>query len=197
MPRPQTKSDDEILSAAREVLLERGPSASLTAIARAVGLSQPAISQRFGSREALVLRALTPRRLSRWLAAVRVAPADGDARETLLLLGTEALEVLREAVPCLLTLRVSRVDIPPLAGDGPAPHEAVEAAVVGWFAKAADAGALSPGNAEARATAFIGALQAHAMRDWISNGPELPAATVARSLVDVLWTGLAPTPQGE
>ena len=63
MPRPKTISDVDVLAAAREVFLNRGPNVSTVEIAKRVGLSQPALFQRFGDKASLFLKAMTPRPL--------------------------------------------------------------------------------------------------------------------------------------
>lgn len=55
MARPRTHSDEDILSAAQAVLLRRGPGGfTLSDAAAEVGMSRPALIQRFGNREALM-----------------------------------------------------------------------------------------------------------------------------------------------
>ena len=104
MPRPKTVSDEEIVSAARDVFLERGPSAPLSEIAKRVGLSQPALSQRFGSKRQLLEAALMPRSLPAWVAALEAGPDDRPFREQLVELAGSARRVLAEALPSILTL---------------------------------------------------------------------------------------------
>jgi AcrR family transcriptional regulator len=168
----------------------------MTAVAEAAGISQPALSQRFGSRQQLMLRALVPVGVPDWVAAIRRAPVEGDARATLRTLGEQGLAVLDEAVPCLLVLRAADLQLDDLLPAGaPAPHDVVAEAIVDWFTRAADAGSLSPGDAEARATAFVGTLQADAMRRWVAR-ESAPADDARRRtaavLVDALWSGWAP-----
>lgn len=56
MPRPKTVSDDAVLTAALEVLSKEGTGFTLSDIARHVGLSRATLIQRFGDREAILLR---------------------------------------------------------------------------------------------------------------------------------------------
>lgn len=54
MGRPKLHSDDAILDAAREVLLEKGPSSfTLSDVAARIGLSRAALIQRFKDRQTL------------------------------------------------------------------------------------------------------------------------------------------------
>ncbi|MBC7148144.1 MAG: TetR/AcrR family transcriptional regulator [Rhizobium sp.] len=56
MSRPKTVSDQEVLTAALQVLGKRGPGFTLTDLAEQVGLSRATIIQRFGDRSAILLR---------------------------------------------------------------------------------------------------------------------------------------------
>ena len=56
MPRPKTISDEDILSAALEVLAREGPGFTLTHLADQVALSRATVIQRFGDRDAILRR---------------------------------------------------------------------------------------------------------------------------------------------
>lgn len=70
MARPRTHSDDDILLAAQSVLLRHGPGGfTLSDAAAEVGMSRPALIQRFGNRESL-MRAIAEREIEQtrdWL----------------------------------------------------------------------------------------------------------------------------------
>ena len=71
MARPRTHSDDNILMAAQSVLLRHGPGGfTLSDAAAEIGMSRPALIQRFGNRESL-MRAIAEREIEQtrdWLA---------------------------------------------------------------------------------------------------------------------------------
>ncbi|MFT4151095.1 MAG: TetR/AcrR family transcriptional regulator [Paracoccaceae bacterium] len=73
MARPRTHSDDDILSAAQTVLLRQGPGGfTLSDAATEVGMSRPALIQRFGNRESL-MQAIATREVEQtrdWLASL-------------------------------------------------------------------------------------------------------------------------------
>ncbi|GLQ55892.1 TetR/AcrR family transcriptional regulator [Devosia nitrariae] len=56
MPRPKTLSDEDVLASALEVLASRGTSFTLSEVAEHVGLSRATLIQRFGDRDAILLR---------------------------------------------------------------------------------------------------------------------------------------------
>lgn len=58
--RTKTIADEELLRIAREVFREHGHTATTRDIAEAAGVSQAVLYQRFGSKEELFLRAMTP-----------------------------------------------------------------------------------------------------------------------------------------
>lgn len=60
MARPQFLTEEQIMSRARPVFLDRGYGASTAQIAKAVGLTWGAIAFRFGSKEALFRRVMEP-----------------------------------------------------------------------------------------------------------------------------------------
>lgn len=77
MPRPKTVSDTAILDAANAVLAERGMADfTLADIARRVGLSRATVIQRFGDRDAILLRmAEREAEMTRdYLASIAVEP---------------------------------------------------------------------------------------------------------------------------
>ena len=84
MARPRQVSDEDILTAAKEILLEHGAKASTTAIAKAVGLSQAALFKRFGTKLDLVKAALAPKTPRQWwLDAANGPDPSGDFRTQL------------------------------------------------------------------------------------------------------------------
>lgn len=56
MPRPKTISDEDVLAAALEVLAEKGANFTLADLALRIALSRATLIQRFGDREAIILR---------------------------------------------------------------------------------------------------------------------------------------------
>ena len=60
MPRTRRIDDDTILAAARDVIARHGPCIAVADIARAAGVSEALLYQRFGSRDQLFVMALAP-----------------------------------------------------------------------------------------------------------------------------------------
>ena len=194
MVRPVRHSEDEILAIAREVFIERGPSVSLAVIAARLGLSQPALSQRFGSKRALLLRALAPTQQLDRLLELSEGPDARPFDVQLHALARAALELLEEAIPTMMTLRLAGPEVlAGTAGELELPHEQVRVALVGYFARAQQrelVRALAPAQVTAM---FIGSLQAMALQAYVSGEPVDPAAREAaiEGLVDLFMWGVA------
>ena len=75
--RPKTVSDEEILEKAREVFIKLGYSAPVTAISKELGVSQPALFKRFGTKENLFISAMRPPKNVKWM---KIAEAGPDSR---------------------------------------------------------------------------------------------------------------------
>lgn len=195
MARPRKHEDDEILDVARAVFLEHGPAASLQLVADQVGLSQPALFKRFGTKEALLLRALTPSTRMPWVERLAAGPDDRPLPEQLLEIGRGAMAFFATSVPCLLTLRASGLDLRELLGaDHASGPLRVRRAVEGFFAAARARGLIRHAAPDRVATALIGSLQARALFAHVHGEPlddaEIEAHTAA--VIDLLWTGIAP-----
>jgi len=100
MGRPQRVDDRTLLAAARRVFLERGPAATTRGVARAAGVSQAVIYQRFRSKDELFLAAMLPAppELSALLGDEDDATR-GDVSEYLVEVALRALVYFAEAAP--------------------------------------------------------------------------------------------------
>ena len=58
MGRPKSITDDEVLRIARKVFRERGHTATTREVAQAVGISEPILYRRFGSKDTLFFAAM-------------------------------------------------------------------------------------------------------------------------------------------
>ena len=60
MARPRQITDDQILEATRDAVLHNGAQVSLDIVAQQLGVTSPALIKRFGTRQKLILAALSP-----------------------------------------------------------------------------------------------------------------------------------------
>lgn len=78
-PRPRRVQDDTVLDAAAQLMRDVGPVGfTVDEVARRVGVSGPALLQRFGSKRALLL-AVNEREVRQTHARVMQAPAEGES----------------------------------------------------------------------------------------------------------------------
>jgi AcrR family transcriptional regulator len=89
MGRNKTVEDEEVLAAAREVFRRGGHAASTRDVARAAGVSQAVLYQRFGSKEELFFRAMAPEPLD--IAALLGPYPPADARRDVMGLGRSSI----------------------------------------------------------------------------------------------------------
>jgi AcrR family transcriptional regulator len=170
MARPRTFSDEDILATARRLWLEGGPGVSTRDIAVAMGMSQPALLKRFGTRENLMIQAMLPRMeddfVSRLPAADDPRPFADQLREVVHL----AEAFLNEAMPRIALLKMAGMIGPnatctAVGPDHPlrrAPFER-SARVAAWIRGLMNRGVLRQADAEGMASALMGTLHGRVM----------------------------------
>jgi AcrR family transcriptional regulator len=172
---------------ARGVILAHGPAVSTALIAEHAGVSQATLFKRFGTKEALVVRALAAPECMAFVDVLAAGPAAA---------GAEILAFYTRMVPAVQALFAAgvRPDCA-FAGEVPPPLR-VRAALLGFFGAAQAAGRVRPGDPEPLVYAFMGALHGRVfLRHFLSGpAPAEPAddARFVAGLVDALWAGLAP-----
>ena len=192
MARPRQVSDEDILSAARTVFLEHGPSASTQSVADAVGLSQPALFKRFGTKAEMMLKALLPKRGPEWMLWVESGPVAGvDGRDQLVELLTRVNAFFTEFAPCFGMLHASGIAHNDVMArfDEPPPRRA-HRLISEWLERAADMGLMRPSSFNSVALALIGAVHSRVMLEHMVQLP-VPADFLD-TVVDVYWATLSP-----
>jgi len=191
MARPRRVSDVQILEVARRCALEHGPGVSLARIAREVGLSAPAIVQRFGSKDALVFRSLLPDGPPAPTRLLTLPPpADVDVPAVLVELLTELCAEFRQVGPALAAVRMAPVALdgifPP---DAPGPPVRARERLAAWLDAVHD-----DLPSLALADMLLGAAEARGFFAWV--GPQMVSPdddrAWARDLVAALWRGQTP-----
>jgi AcrR family transcriptional regulator len=179
-------SDEEILDAARDCLLQHGPAVSIATIAEHLGVSGPAVLKRFGTKENLVTRAL----ISEAPPDFSQGPDTGPLRPQVvaILLHTERL--LLQAAPRLATLRAGGVRASQWL-DRPHPRKARES-LLGWLVKARKTHGLTHPDLEAAADLLISLVEARGFLAWVEPTWVEPGKEWATRAVDALFTELAP-----
>lgn len=193
--RPRRWSDAEILEVGRQVFLEHGPGATLQQVAERLHMTQPALSKRFGSKEAFLLRALAPDDGSPLQERLRRGPDQRPFDAQLRELCQEALELLTVVIPSVMTLRASGfAPIEAALAQPDSPPMLIRRALHAYFERAIALGLLRPCDPGALGDTLIGALEARALVSWVSCAPMGAAerAAHAAALVDLLWHGVRP-----
>ena len=195
MVRPRQISDEDILEVARDCFLELGPGVSTTVIADRLGVSQAALFKRFGTKNQLMISALTPPADPPMFQLMRRGPdPDVDLWDQLEAIGLAMASFFEQLVPCMMALKASGVDLkemlkshyeipPPVAG---------QRALAGWFSRGVAQGRIHEGDPDALAMHFLGALN---VRAFLSHmlGDTVPGGTHAeyvRHLVTVIRKGV-------
>ncbi len=203
MGRTKTIDDEEILRHARAIFRHGGPSASTRDVARAAGISQAVLYQRFGSKEEMFLRAITPDPPDVETLLGPYPPRD--VREDLTRIGERIASYLRSLLPTLLHVVAHselRHDRLLELHRGMAFHPLV-AALVARFERLRSDGLVADVDPASSARAFLSLVHSAVFFELMAHGgPRGPHASPVSALVEVLWEGLAPgsgrktTPKG-
>ena len=193
MGRVKTIDDEEILEHARAIFRNEGPSASTRDVARAAGISQAVLYQRFGSKEEMFLRAFTPEPPD--VESLLGAYPPRDVREDLTRIGERMAAYLRLLMPSLLHVVAHselRHDRLLELHRGMALLPLVEA-LVARFERLRSDGLICEVDAMASARAFLALVHSAVFFELMTHGrPHSPHASPIKALVGVLWQGLAP-----
>jgi len=163
MARPSSISNEQILKAAREIFLERGPGATTHEIAARAGISEGTIFRRYESKDALMIAAMSPPTKIPWISLAEEIAGHGDARDNLLRLSREVLAFYRELLPCMtfmLSCHISPIEFCKQM-DEPPPAQAL-GAMLRFFVAEQARGALQTKNPEISARMLLAALHHYA-----------------------------------
>lgn len=192
MGRPRTTSDDEILEAARRLFREAGNAVTTREIARAAGVSQAVLYQRFPSKTELFFAAMAPTLpdVERILGEP-TEPVDAYLRDV----AVRLLGYFESALPTVIHLMA---------------HPEFDARAMGRLHERILAERLVSGLAsrvsDLQSRGLVGALDAHALSQTlvaaihgvvvfhVMSGASLSrrAQQIALGVIDVLWRGGAP-----
>ena len=103
MGRPKTIEDSELLAIARDVFRQQGHTATTRDVAKAAGISQAVLYQRFKTKDDLFFAALTQHAFN--LSALSdIDAAAHEPRAYLALFGARAKDHFRNAMPSILSV---------------------------------------------------------------------------------------------
>ena len=195
MPRPSTITDEQILSAAREVFLEEGLQATTAEIARRAGISEGTIFRRFETKQELFFAAMGATNKPVWFDLATSLAGQGDLEENLTRLATEILDffaiVLPKAHLVLVQSQTTRlIDI--FEDPCEAPPVSALRALTKFFLIEQKAGRLQTCDPEVSARLFLGSLHHFAFCEMcgINDIVVMPRQTFVRCTVNQLLRGL-------
>jgi len=193
MGRNKTIEDDELVRVARAVFRETGHTAATREVARAAGISQAVLYQRFGSKEDLFLRAMTPE-LPDVEALLGPYPTRG-AKADLRRIAERLVELFASMMPTLLHVMAH-------PGLGAArmkkwhatlPFVPILHGLAERFRRMHADGLIAASNAEAAAQTVMAAVHSVAMLETMMHGAHADhRAAKIDALIDIVWSGLAP-----
>lgn len=192
MPRPRTVSDEQILAAARALFHRDGHTAKTRDIARAAGISQAVLYQRFRSKEQLFFRAMMPPPPD---IDALLAPLDSVAPPASLRAVARALHAhFAATVPAILHLTTHPAFEVERLGDAHRHLLAVELhqRLAERIERLSKDGEVGPVDAPAAAGTLIALAHTAALHGGIGHpGQDGDGGAMLDGMVDLLWSGLA------
>ena len=192
--RPKTITDDALLAIARECFLSQGPSVSTAVIAARAGVSQATLFKRFGTKGDLLLRALGIEDVRPWLPRLEAGPDERPIRVQLHELAVVLVRFFDRALPSMMAFHAAgpRRHPHPLTEPGAvSPPIRARRALTQWFEAGQASGRMGAFDADTMAVAFIGAVQAPALRrHLVEDDVDLDRYT--DHLIEGFWRGVAP-----
>ncbi len=193
MGRYKTVSDGDVLAAARGIFREHGHAASTRDIARAAGVSQAVLYQRFGSKDHLFFAAMAP---SAPDIADMLGPLEPTAapREYLL----QAMERMADYFAEVLPIAIQVMMHPSFDMKTWAKYQHVNAAaqlteaLTRRLQLLEDRGAIAPGSSAPAAGLVTTLAHDWGLRAAMSRNPAASGRTASGMLVELLWRGLSP-----
>jgi AcrR family transcriptional regulator len=192
MGRHKTISDADVLRVARDVFRADGHTATTRMIARAAGISEAVLYQRFGSKDELFFAAMRPTGPD---VDGLLGPPDppADARAYLRQVTVRLGQYFADVIPLALHLMTHPAFDPAVfARAQPTASTILKEGLAGRLRSLADRKRLA-----ATAPDVVARLLVSLAHDWALGGILSPRAAAARlreltDLVDVVWTGLRP-----
>ncbi|MEJ7728553.1 MAG: helix-turn-helix domain-containing protein [Polyangiaceae bacterium] len=193
MGRNKTVDDEQLIGVARQVFRTRGHGAGTRDIAQAAGISQAVLYQRFGSKEELFLRAMTPELpdVEALLGAYPPRSARADVRR----IAERLVELFVSMMPTLLHV-LAHPDLRPSEmhkWHAQLPFAPIAHGLAARFRRMRADGLIAAIDAEAAASALIAVAHSVALLAVLMNEEhEAQRSARLRAMVDVVWSGLAP-----
>jgi AcrR family transcriptional regulator len=188
--RTTTITNEQILTAAREVFLEQGIGATAVDVANRAGISSGSIFKRYPTKESLFFAAMSKSPKPIWNAELEAAIGHGDPRADLLLIAERIVSFTKDALPRLMLVRsmgqTSELPTPPRI-------ENDFASMVGYIGREMALGRIARGDPTIPALTLLHTCTGFAMSLGLESAAMLfDADTFLEDFIAVLWRGLDP-----
>jgi AcrR family transcriptional regulator len=191
MPRNKTVSDDEIITVARILFLKNGIKASTKDIAKAAGISEAIIYQRFGTKEDFFFAAM---KLPKTQLDIifRIQAGEGKVAENLVDISLQILDYFREAMPVFLTL-ISHpsFNMPTFLKQHNIPAMQLREKLIDYLVEESKLNRVSQSNLAITANVLLSHLHNIALYEAI-GAPKTKVDSNVADTISLLWDGLAP-----
>ncbi|MCU0653744.1 MAG: TetR/AcrR family transcriptional regulator [Polyangiaceae bacterium] len=199
MARPTTIQNDDILRAARELIMERGLAVTTAEVAARARVSEGILFKRFKTKENLLHAAMVGDFTeSQPFDELEKRVGKGEVQEQLYEHGLEMWHLFRKLIPLIMMLWSTRSEEmnAQLHGPNPPPLQATRR-MAGYLEAEMRLGRLRRSDPEILARTFLGAIWNHAFLEQITERAPvlpLPIETFLRGFIQLLWGGIAPEP---
>jgi AcrR family transcriptional regulator len=191
MPRNKTIADEEILNVARSHFIKQGVKASTKTIAKAVGISEAVIFQRFGTKEDLFFAAMVPPE-AQLDAIFCVKPGEKQVSENLKLISLQIVDYFGEVMPIFLTL-ISHpsFDMQTFLQRHTMPAIQLGNKLTEYLNAEADLGRIRKDNVPTAANVLLSYLHNLALSENIGLHQLIDTEDAISETIEFLWQGLA------
>ena len=192
--RPKKTSDLEILTIARRCVMQFGIGVSTQIIAKEIGVSQATLFKRFGTKEALLQRALLHPILSHSIfRLLEEAPKGISVMEQLHALSFALLRFFEEMLPNMMMLRSGGCDLFQLFQGSDTPPHIMRQKLTVWIQELQSRSKIRNIDAETFALALLGSIQHRAFRRHLFNDHSMNNSDedYISQMVDLFWFGIS------
>jgi AcrR family transcriptional regulator len=199
MGRPPKITNEEILTAAREVFLEQGSNASTLAIAEKAGISEAAIFKRFATKQALFLAAMGITEVREWVNTLSNSTPTTAIKAELIEICGQMLEFYLEVMPRVFMM-MTRANSPHPPVVPPPPVRDTQL-LAGYLDRAIAQGHLKPCDTITVAHLIVGAMTHYVVTQnitgkWPTASPlpiiqPIEPNAFIHNFVETLWIGIS------
>jgi AcrR family transcriptional regulator len=188
--RTTTITNEQILTAAREVFLSQGVAATALDVANRAGISSGSIFKRYPTKEALFFAAMSEPPKPIWNSDLEAAIGHGDTRADLLLIAQRIVAFTKDALPRLMLVhsmgQTSELPTPPRI-------ENDFVAMVGYIGREMALGRIARGDPTIPALTLLHTCTGFTISLRLESAAMLfDADTFLEDFITVLWRGLDP-----